>query len=51
MMDAQHREQEAKEQAQQREREMLDQIRQLERELGKAEGELAALRASKHKGF
>jgi hypothetical protein len=46
MLDAQRREQES----QQRERELQEQINQLLRELGKTEGELAALRASKLKG-
>ena len=60
--DAQRREQEAvaraeeqdrqlREQAQQRERELQEQINQLLRDLGHKEGELAALRASKPKGF
>ena len=43
MMDAQRREQEAREQAQQRECELLDQVNQLQRELGKAEGKIEAL--------
>ncbi len=43
MIDAQRREQEAREQAQQRERELLDQVNQLQRELGKAEGRVEAL--------
>lgn len=58
MRDAQRREEEAREQAQvlrdeaaQRERELQEQINQLLRELGKTEGELAALKASKPKGF
>jgi DNA-binding transcriptional MerR regulator len=56
--DAQRREQEAKEEAaalqesaQQREKELQEQINQLLRELGHKEGELAALRSSKRKGF
>ena len=62
MQDAQRREQEAtaraevqaqqlREQAMQRERELQEQINQLLRELGKTEGELAALRSSKPKGW
>ena len=47
MLDAQRREEEARE----RERELQEQINQLLRELGKTEGELAAIRASKPKGF
>jgi hypothetical protein len=60
--DAQRREQEAvaraeeqarqlREDAQRRERELQEQINQLLRDLGKTEGELAAIRASKPKGF
>lgn len=51
MLDAKRREEEAREQAVQRERELQEQINQLLRELGHKEGELAALKASKPKGF
>lgn len=47
MLDAQRREQDAL----QREKELQEKIEQLLRELGHKEGELAALRASKPKGF
>jgi DNA-binding transcriptional MerR regulator len=47
MLDAQRREQEGA----QRERELQEQINQLLRELGMKEGELAAYKASKPKGF
>jgi DNA repair exonuclease SbcCD ATPase subunit len=58
MMDAQRREQESivraeeqtqrlREQAQQRERELLDQVNQLQRELGKAEGKIETLEATR----
>jgi len=52
--DAQRREQEAaalQQTAQARERELQEQINQLLREVGKTEGEIAALKASKPKGF
>ena len=51
MMDAKRREEEAREQAKTRERELQEQINQLLRELGMKEGELAAYKASKPKGF
>jgi hypothetical protein len=51
MLDAQRREQQAREQAEKRERELQDKINQLLRELGHKEGELEALRASKPKGW
>lgn len=51
MLDAQRREEQARTEAQERERQLQEQINQLLRELGKTEGELAALRASKPKGF
>jgi DNA-binding transcriptional MerR regulator len=47
MLDAQRREEEARE----REKALQDRIEQLLRELGKTEGELAALRASKPRSF
>ena len=58
MLDAQRREQEAiaradeetqrlREQAQQRERELLEQVNQLQRELGKAEGKIETLEATR----
>jgi hypothetical protein len=49
MIDAQRREQEAREQAQQRERELLAQVNQLQRELGKAEGKIEALQTVQQK--
>ena len=45
MMDAQRREQAAREQSDQREHKLQEQINQLLRELGHKEGELEALRA------
>lgn len=51
MLDAQRREEVAREEARERERELQDKINQLLRELGHKEGELEALRASKPKGF
>ena len=47
MLDAQRREEESRD----REAQLQEQINQLLRELGKTEGELAALKASKPKGF
>jgi hypothetical protein len=49
-MDAQRREEAAREEARLRERELQGQVNQLLRELGKTEGELAALKA-KPKGW
>jgi hypothetical protein len=51
MLDAQRREEGAREEARERERQLQEQINQLLRELGHKEGELEALRASKPKGF
>ena len=51
MLDAQRREELAREEARERERQLQEQINQLLRELGHKEGELEALRKSKPKGF
>jgi DNA-binding transcriptional MerR regulator len=51
MLDAQRREEMAREEAREREQKLQEQINQLLRELGKTEGELEALRKSKPKGF
>lgn len=51
MLDAQRREEAAREEARERERQLQEQINQLLRELGHKEGELEALRKSKPKGF
>lgn len=51
MLDAQRREEAAREEARERERQLQEQINQLLRELGHKEGELEALKASKPKGW